>query len=262
MIYIKKLKMNKNPLSILIITKNEEDNLKELLPTLDFANEIVIVDSHSSDKTIQIAKQFTDKVFTNSFESHAKQKNWGLNKTTNKWVFIIDADERITSKLSNELVQTIQKESNIVAYWIKRTNLFMDKYIKYSGWQSDKVIRLINTEFCQYNNALIHEEIDAKGKVGTLKNKLKHNTYKDFASYLDKINEYTSKKAIQRYEKGKRYSMSGFLIKPFFKFISRYFFKLGILDGKQGLIISILTAHNVFLTNVKLFRLQNGEKLS
>lgn len=253
--------MSKEKLSILIITKNEENNLMELLPTLSFADELVIVDSFSTDNTIEISKKFTDKVYTRTFDNHAAQKNWGLSKITNNWVFIIDADERVNDKLINEMTHIINNPKDTVAYWIKRTNIFMNKAIHYSGWQNDKVIRLIHKDFCKYNTAIIHEEITTNGKIGVLKNKLQHNTYKNLSDYLQKINDYTNKKATIRYHKGKKATSFSILFKPMYKFVNRYFFKLGILDGKQGLIVCLLTAYNVFLTNIKIYRLKNGEKL-
>ena len=253
--------MDKEKISVLIITKNEANNLNELLPTLAFADEIVIVDSFSTDKTVEVAKKHTNKIFQRKFDNHANQKNWGLTKTINNWVFIIDADERVNDKLIKELIEKVHNPKNKVAFWIKRTNIFMDKAIHYSGWQSDKVIRLINKNYCKYNTAIIHEEIIANGNIGKLQNTLQHNTYKNLSDYLNKINDYTNKKALIRFNKGKNVTYFSILFKPFIKFLSRYFIKLGILDGKQGLIVCLLTSYNVFLTNIKIYRLSNGEEL-
>jgi len=253
--------MDKEKISVLIITKNEEKNLIELLPTLSFADELVIVDSFSTDKTLEVAEKYTNKIFQRKFDTHANQKNWGLTKTKNEWVFIIDADERVNEKLVKELSEIIHKPKNKVAFWIKRTNIFMDKAIHYCGWQKDKVIRLINKNYCKYNTAIIHEEIKTNGKVGKLKNTLQHNTYKNLSDYLNKINDYTNKKALLRFNKGKKATYFSILFKPFIKFLSRYFIKLGILDGRQGLIVCLLTSYNVFLTNIKIYRLSNGEEL-
>ncbi len=253
--------MDKEKISVLIITKNEENNLNELLPTLTFADELVIVDSYSTDKTLEVAKQYTNKIFQRKFNNHANQKNWGLTKTINNWVFIIDADERVNDKLIKEMSAKVNNPKNKVAFWIKRTNIFMDKAIHYSGWQKDKVIRLINKNYCKYNNAIIHEEIITNGNIGKLQNTLQHNTYKNLADYLNKINDYTNKKALLRFNKGKKATYFSILFKPFIKFLSRYFIKLGIIDGKQGLIVCLLTSYNVFLTNIKIYRLSNGEEL-
>ncbi|MCF6350597.1 MAG: glycosyltransferase family 2 protein [Flavobacteriaceae bacterium] len=253
--------MKGNELTILIITKNEAQNLIALLPSLNFANELIIVDSNSTDNTVEIAKKYTDKVFTRKFDNHGAQKNWGLTKVSNDWVFIIDADERVTDELKSEIENTFKLTSDNVAYWIKRTNIFMGKQINYSGWKNDKVIRLINKNFCKYDSNIIHEEITTNGKIGILKQKLLHNTYSSLTSYLEKIHGYTNKKAILKFNKNKKSNYFTIGFRPFFKFIFIYVFRLGFLDGKQGLIISSLTAYNVFLTMIKLYRLENGEKL-
>ncbi len=248
-------------ISVLIITKNEEANLKELLPTLDFTDNIVVVDSFSDDNTIKIAEKYTDQVFVRKFDNHASQKNWGLEKVKYEWVLILDADERVNDKLIKEVFHLVENSQGNVAFWIKRKNHFMNKRINYCGWQRDKVIRLINKNYCKYNSLIIHEEIEAQGNVGFMSEVLDHNTYKGLSDYLIKINDYTNKKAQLRFNQGKKVSYFGILFKPGIKFLNRYILKLGFLDGVEGLIVCLLTAFNVFLTDIKLLRLYKGEKL-
>ena len=243
--------------SIIITTKNEEKNLKELLPTLSFANEIIVVDSFSTDKSIEIAKSFNSKTFQREFDYHAAQKNWGLQKTTNNWVLILDADERISKELETEIKNVIDSNPIEKAFWIKRRNFLMGKEVKYSGWQNDKVIRLIDKRFCKYNNKLVHEEIETSERTSTLTNKLTHFTYTDINQYFDKFFKYSTQKAILKHRKGKKSNLFHILIKPSFKFFKRYIINKGILDGVIGGVVCAMAAFQDFVVYLKLWRLKN-----
>ncbi|MBA2405204.1 MAG: glycosyltransferase family 2 protein, partial [Bdellovibrionales bacterium] len=161
-----------------------------------------------------------------------------------------------------DVVKTGTKYS---AFWIYRRNNFMGKRINYSGWQSDKVIRLFKKDECRYQNKHVHAEIESKGDISILKHKLIHYTYKDLSSYLKKADRYTTWGALDRFEKfqksGRRIGLPYLVLRPFGRFVRHYFWRLGILDGTHGFVVSALASYNVFIRAVKIWRLQNGEKL-
>ncbi len=249
-------------LSVLIITKNEEEHLKELLNSIDFANEIVVVDSYSTDATVKVAESFGARVLFREFDYHAAQKNWGLKQLKNDWVLIIDADERVPENLKKEITTILNKEViKEKAFWLKRVNYLMGKKVKYSGWQNDKVIRLFHKSYCKYNNKLVHEEIETTEEIGTLKHKLLHFTYKNFTLYFAKFQKYSTQKAKLKAKKYKTITLFHLLVKPGFKFFQRFILKLGFLDGIIGVVIASMAAFHDFLVYLKIWRINNGENL-
>ena len=250
-------------LSILIITKNEEKFIKSLLTSLDFADEIVVVDSGSTDKTTEIAKELGAKVLFREFDYHSAQKNWGLQQLKNDWVLILDADEKVSDELKQEIKSILNKRDiEEKAFWIRRKNFFMGEEVKYSGWQNDKVIRLLHKGFCKYDDKLVHEEIETNEKVGVLNNKLLHYTYKDFKTYFKKFQKYSTQKALIKNEKHEKVGFFHLAIKPGIKFFKHYVLHKGFLDGKVGLIISIMESFQDFLVYLKVWRIKNGEDIS
>ena len=188
----------------IIPTFNEEKNIKEAIESLLWCDEIIVVDSYSKDKTQEIAKSFHNiKFFSHEYEHSAAQKNWIIPQVSHDWIFLLDADERPTTELVEEIKLIINSNSSEDAYWIYRRNHFMGKEIKYSGWQSDKVIRLFKRH-CRYENKHVHAEIIGFNKIGILKNKLIHHTYTDLTTYLRKADRYTTWGAIDRFEKFKK----------------------------------------------------------
>jgi glycosyltransferase involved in cell wall biosynthesis len=250
---------NKPKISALLISYNEEKFIREFIISMDFVDELIIVDSFSTDKTIDIIKEFSHiKLFQRKFDDFSSQKNFTIEKATNDWIIFFDADERMTPPLKNEILETVSKNAKEVAYWVYRTNIYMNKEVKYSGWQNDKVIRLFKKEFCRYDGKLVHEEIEAKGKVGALKNKLKHHSYKGFDNIIQKRNIYAQFQAQELYMKGFKPNIFHFLIKPIFRFFKHFVIKLGFLDGFRGFIISFVYAYTVFIRYVKLVLLRKN----
>ena len=240
-------------LSVLITTFNEASNIEACLESVQWADEIIIVDSFSTDETVTISQQYTSNIFQRKYSGPADQKNWAIPQATHDWILILDADERITPSLKNEISQLLQQDQLKDAYWIPRQSFFMEKKINYSGWQGDEVIRLIKKEKCRYNDQQVHEEIITEGiEVGRLKNKLQHYTYKNLNHYLAKVERYAEWSAQDHLKKTPNVTLYHLWLKPFFRFIKHYFFQLGILDGKVGFIISVIMAWSVFLRYAKI----------
>ena len=252
--------MTMEKISVLIPTWNEEQHIEAAIKSVDFADEIVVVDSFSTDKTLEIAQKFAHKVWQHEYVNSATQKNWAIPQLSHEWVFVLDADERVTPELKKEIIKIVNSNPSEVAFWIGRINYFMGKLIRYSGWQNDAVIRLFRKSKCHYQDLKVHSEVLAEGKVGRLKNKLVHYTYKDWATYYEKIDRYALWGARDRVKKIKKVQMFHLVLKPSFRFFKHYFIKAGFLDGMHGFVVSFLSGYSVFLRNLKLWRMKNGEK--
>ncbi len=236
-------------LSVIITTYNEEDNISGVLESVRWSDEIIVVDSFSVDNTVAIAKNYTGKILQREYKGPADQKNWAIPQAGHRWVLILDADERVTLELQKEIQNLLMTEKiPCDAYWIGRENHFMKKKIRYSGWQNDAVIRLINRDKCRYNHLQVHEEIETQGiKVGYLKNKLVHYTYKNIDHFLAKMQRYALWSAKDHQHQTPTITIFHLLIKPFFRFFKHFILKKGFLDGKIGLVVSVIMAWGVFL---------------
>ena len=250
---------NNTSLSILIITLNEEAQMNALLADLDFADEILIVDSFSKDKTKEISESFVNvKFIEHQFENYTAQRNFAINQAKNKWILFLDADERLTPELKQEIIFTINQDNPCNAYLFYRKFMFKDQVLHFSGWQTDKIFRLFNKNFAKYmNERLVHEKLDVQGKISTLKNKLIHYSYCDYNSYKAKMNSYGKFKAQEKFIKQLKPTFLLRVLHPLYNFFYNYFIRLGILDGKKGIIICYLNAHSVHVRYQELKKLWN-----
>ena len=158
-------------LSAIIPTFNEEINIEAAIQSVSFADEIIVIDSLSTDNTISIAKKHGVRILQREFDNFSNQKNYAISKATHKWVVLLDADERIGQTLREEMISVLAEEPQASAYYVYRRNYLLGREIKYSGWQNDKVIRLIERDKCKYNGKLVHEGIVTEGKIAFLKTK-------------------------------------------------------------------------------------------
>ncbi len=241
-------------ISATIITFNEEKNIKRCLESLEeVVNEIVIVDSFSTDKTIEICKLYTSKIYQQSFEGYGSQKNFATNKSQNDWILSIDADEVLSQELKNS-ISKLKENSNFDAYTFSRITNFCGKWIKYGGWYPDTQLRLWNKNNGLWNDSNVHERIQLNehASICKIKGDLLHYSYYNLGEYLDRINKYSDLKAKDLFSKGKKANVFTLLFKPFFKFFILYFLKLGILDGFYGFVIAISTSYSTFLNYIKI----------
>jgi len=232
-------------ITAIIPTRNEAHNIIEAIKSVNFADEIMIVDSFSTDNTITLAKQLAHKVIQREYENSASQKNWAIPQAKYPWIFLLDADERITPGLRDEIIETVNKNENISGFWIKRQNYFMGKEVRFSGWQGDKVIRLFKRDECKYENKHVHAEIISDGNISILKNKLLHNTYISKEAYQKKLERYAKWQAKDYDKKIIKITPFHTFLKPMIRFLKHYFLQLGILDGYVGFIISSYQAKAV-----------------
>jgi len=247
-------------LTAIIPTGNEEHNISVVLKSIAFADEIMVVDSYSTDRTVELARQHTDFILQREYENSASQKNWAIPQASHEWILLVDADERISEDLKEEIQQTLQAPDKD-AYWIYRQNYIWDRKLNYSGWQGDKVIRLFRKSKCRYQDKHVHAEVLVDGEVGYLKNKLDHFTYVDLDHYLAKSYRYSTWGAYDRAPKTTKVTAYHLVVKPLLGFIKKYFIKRGFLDGQVGLILALQYSSYLFIRAVKIWRIKEGEKL-
>ena len=245
-------------ITAIIPTKNEQHNIIQAIKSVNFSDEIMIVDSFSSDETIRLANPLADTILQREYENSASQKNWAIPQAKNKWILLLDADERVTAELKEEVISTINSNTKYSGFWIKRQNYFMNKKIRFSGWQGDKVIRLFKRDECKYENKHVHAEIVSSGKIGILNNKLTHNTFISKEAYLNKIERYAKWQAEDYNEKVKKITLFHTIIKPLIRFLKHYVLQLGILDGYVGFIISCYQAKAVSLRYKYIKEIRNA----
>jgi len=251
------------PITAIIPTLNESLDIADAIASVSWCDEIIVADSLSTDNTVQLAEQAGARIVARVFTNYADQKNWAMEQARHDWILLIDADERVTDALRVE-IQAILSQDKIgpSGYWIFRKNTFMGRELRYL-WQGDKVVRLVRKGVCYYPPALVHEEMVSDGEIATLKASLTHDTYrnKGLMAHIAKGDRYTTLAAIERQDKVTSVNGYHLIIKPIFTFVKHYIFKLGILDGKPGLVISVLSSWNVFMRYIKIWRLHEGENL-
>lgn len=246
-------------ISGLIITQNEEKNIQEVLKCFDFCDEIIVVDSFSTDKTVEIAKTFANvKIIQHKFEDFTKQRNLALDAAKNDWVLFLDGDERITPELRKEIIEELNNPTKKDAYYFYRKFFFADKPINFSGTQSDKNFRLFRRSKARYTaGKKVHETLEVNGNIGILKNKLLHYSVTDYESYREKMIHYGVLKGKELAAKGKKFNVLIQYLKTIFKFFKAYIMRLGVLDGKEGYQLSYLQSLSVFETYESLKKEQN-----
>lgn len=244
-------------ISGIIICKNEEKNIEECLKSIQWCDEIIIVDSGSTDKTVEIAKKYTDKIFFNEWKGFSNQRKFALTKVSNEWVFVLDADERCTSDLATE-IKTILSPANLQTkgFYIPRKSFFLNKWVKYCGWYPDYKLRLFEKNFVKITDRLVHEGYEINGDTGKLKNDIMHYTVNSISEFTEKINHYSSLSAIEKSNKKKITFLYLFFV-PHFEFIKKYIFQLGFLDGITGLMVSYFHMITKLLTYMKMREIQN-----
>lgn len=246
-------------ITALAITLNEENTISAFLESLHFVDEIIIIDSYSKDNTQKIAQQFNNVIFyQRAFDNFSSQKNFAISKASHPWILFFDPDEKITQAVKNEILETL-KNPKAEAYFFRRQLYFMGKKIKYSGFQTDWVVRLFKKECGKYNGNLVHETIEINGNTQKLKTRVPHYTYKGFEDYTQKLNKYSQLQAKMLLQKNKKPTLFHFFFRPTYRFWHQYILRLGILDGKEGFILAYINASSVFKRYVYLYLFQNNK---
>ncbi len=249
--------MNNNKLTALVITLNEEKNIRDLMHNLDFADEIIVVDSFSTDKTLDILNEFPNvKVYQHRFNNFADQRNIAIDYATNDWILFIDADERISDTLKQEIQAVLNSGNTKRGYYLKRKFYFFNQPVHFSGLQSDKNLRLFQKKNAKYQG-IVHEKLNFNSNVGVLNNYLIHYSYAHHQHFKDKVFYYNRLKAIEKTNNDTRPNSFMATLHPIYTFLNRYLFRLGFLDGKKGFIICKVYALGIKERYDEMKRLQN-----
>ncbi len=246
-------------ITALMITYNEIEHIESVLANLAFADEIIVVDSFSTDGTVEVIRRHPNvKLIQREFRNFTDQKSFALEQATYDWVIFMDADEMIPTNLKKEILETINNPKNVAnAYYFYRTFMFKDRVLRFSGWQTDKNYRLFRRSKVHFlEERIVHETLVVEGSSDVLKNKLIHYSYKDYQDYKDKMIKYGQMKALEELDKDYNPNVYHFILRPFYKFLNHYILRFGILDGKKGVIISYLNALGVYARYQELRRLR------
>jgi glycosyltransferase involved in cell wall biosynthesis len=244
-------------ISVIIITKNEEENIAECLKSVVWADEIIVVDSESEDRTIEIAKKFTGKIFSKKWEGFANQKRYALGLVSNELVLNLDADERVSDKLKDEIEKM---DFSSEGYFIPRENYFLNKKITTCGWEKDFQLRLFRKSKVKVTEKLIHEGFVVDGKTDYLKYPLIHYTFTSIEKSFSKINNYSTLQALEVYSTRKKVTGSTIISHGLSAFLRYYFSLKGYKDGIHGLMISLFNSITTLLTYMKIWEYQNFKK--
>jgi glycosyltransferase involved in cell wall biosynthesis len=244
-------------ISAIIITYNEEKNIRRCLSSINWVDEIVVVDSGSTDDTKKIASEFTPRIFDIKWEGFGKAKNFIKGKASHPWILSVDADEMISEDLKEEIQRITKSEDSLNGYYVPRKSNFLDRWIKHGGWYPDYVLRLFKKDQAKFSDSKVHEKVELNGEIGYLRNPLLHYTDPNFDHYLEKLNRYTSLGAEQLFKEGKKAKVLDLIFRPSAIFFKMYLMKRGFLDGVHGFILAVSSAFHVFSKYVKLWHLHS-----
>jgi glycosyltransferase involved in cell wall biosynthesis len=252
-------------LTVIVTTFNEEVNVADCIRSVLWADEILLVDSYSTDRTLEIASGFPVTTLQREYFGSAAQKNWALDRAQHEWVLIIDADERVPEKLAREILAVLSSKPAVDGFYIRRENVFIDRVIRHSGWSTDKVVRLFRRDRGRYPNRRVHADLEIAGPVPVLRHAFLHYTFRTFEQYFPKFLNYAEWGAAQAFRDGRRAGIPEIVLRPWWRFLRTYFLQLGMLDGMYGFVLCMLQAFGVFLKYARLWeygiRADRGEEI-
>jgi glycosyltransferase involved in cell wall biosynthesis len=238
---------------VAVITLDEEARLRQCLDSVAWADEIVVVDACSLDKTVQIAREFTDRVIVRPWAGFAAQKNFALEQSAGDWVLSLDADEEVAPELRHEIMTTIADPRACAGYAVRRQNMFLGRFIRYGGLYPDWQVRLFRRGRGHFADRAVHESVTVAGPVGRLRGHLVHRSYAGVSDFIERANRYSSLAAEQLVRDGRRVGAGALVIRPLGRFLSMYVIQRGFLDGRRGLLLATLYAYYVFMRSAKVW---------
>ena len=248
------------PISLFIIAHNEAHRIAACIESArGLVREVIVIDDFSTDDTARVAHELGAQVFQRKFDGFTNQKNFALSKVSGEWALNLDADERLSPELKEEIAVAVQDEK-INGYELPFCNYFLGKKMWFSGLNEEKHLRLVRTQQAKYVGGLVHEGLEIPGAIACLKNPVNHFSYDTIEAYFTKFNSYTSLAASQLYKNGKHFCLCGVLLRLPFEFLKRYALKLGFLDGMRGLLWASFSTYYVFVKYVKLWQLEQDSK--
>lgn len=248
-----------NRLSAIVTTFNEAEQIEETLRRLAFADEVIVVDSFSTDDTADIARRCGATVLQHEYESPSAQKNWAIPQASHDWVLIVDADEWVTPELAAEIEKTIADAGAADGYQVRRRNFFLGREIAHSGWQNDWVTRLFRRDRGRYAERQIHEVLEVQGRLARLGERLLHHSYRSMDDYWRKLRRYAEWNAREARRCGRTVSPVYMIVHPPLRFLRAYLVQGGFLDGVHGIVVSLLTAVYAAAKDVRIWELRQEE---
>ena len=234
-------------LSVTVIALNEEENIVPCLESVRFADEIIVVDSGSTDRTLELARNFTGRIFTIDWQGFAGTKNFALEQATGDWVFSLDADERVPEGLREEILKVVKDDCPLDGYRIPRKNYVGGRWIRRLGWYPDYTLRLFRRGRGRFKDREVHEEVEVEGKVGLLQTPLEHYSYRSLEEYASRQDRYARLAAEEMRKAGRRPVPGELLWRPALTFLNLFFLKLGFLEGALGLKLALQSSRYNFL---------------
>jgi len=247
-----------HPISATLITYNEEQSIAKALESLSWVDEIVVVDSGSSDTTLEICRRFTDKIFHRDWTGYVDQKSFAVEKALHDWIISLDADERVSPELQAEIRSFAPGEIRCSGYRIPRVAFFMGRWIKHGIWYPDYQLRLFDRRHGKWEGGRVHESVKIRGKPGFLAGEIHHFVYPSFTDYLKRLEIYSNLAALDYRDKGKPANPFNLLAKPFAAFVNSYLLKRGFLDGTPGFMVAVMSSISVFFKHAKLYELKRN----
>jgi len=243
------------PVTATIITFNEAANIEAALASLSWADEIIVVDSESTDRTTEIARKFTSKVIVRPWPGYIDQKNFAAEQASHEWIFSLDADERVTPELAAEIKGVIAGGTSAAGYRVPRVTFHLGRWMRSTDWYPDYQLRLYDRRRARWSGKYVHESVKADGPVEDLRSELQHFAYRDLAHHFQTMDRYTTLAAKQMFEEGRRAGFLDLMIHPPAAFFRNYVLRGGFRDGVPGLIVSAMNARYVGLKFAKLWEL-------
>lgn len=247
-------------ITVAIITKNEERNIRDCLESVKWADEIVVVDNGSTDHTLSICKEYGARVFQEEWKGYSGQKNSAIEKAGNEWVLNLDADERVSPELRQEMQKSLEGNQGVNGYWIPRKNFFLGQWIRYCGWYPDLNLRLFRKSRGRFGERVVHERLELEGKALTLTHPLIHETYRSLSDFFQRMDRYSTLAAQEMHREGRKFRLIDVVFRPPFTFLQMYFLRVGFLEGYLGFVLSVLYSYYTFAKYTKLKELRNIEK--
>ena len=247
-------------ISVTIITKDEERNIRACLESVKWADEIVVVDNGSTDRTLEVCQEYGARVFREDWKGYSTQKNSAVEKARNEWVLSLDADERVSSELRREMEESLAAAPSVDGYWIPRKNFFLGRWVRRCGWYPDLNLRLFRQSRGRFGERAVHERVEIQGKSLTLSQPLIHETYRTLADFFQRMDRYSTLAAREMNREGKKFRRIDALFRPPLTFLQMYLLRAGFLEGTDGLMLSILYSFYTFAKYAKLREIGKSEK--
>ncbi|KPK85186.1 MAG: hypothetical protein AMJ94_19300 [Deltaproteobacteria bacterium SM23_61] len=247
-------------ISVAIITKDEERNIRDCLDSVKWADEILVVDNGSTDRTLSICEEYGARIFQEEWKGYSGQKNSAVEKAGNEWVLNLDADERVSPELRQEMQKSLEENRGVDGYWIPRKNFFLGQWIRYCGWYPDLNLRLFRKSRGRFGERAVHERVEVEGKTATLTHPLIHKTYQSLSDFFVRMDRYSTLAAQEMHRARRKFRRMDVVFRPPFTFLQMYLLRAGFLEGYLGFVLSVLYSYYSFAKYIKLKELPKSEK--